>query len=140
MIGLNEIGDLLKNNTGNLRLVNIWATWCGPCASEFPELIEINRMYRNREFEMITLSTDDVSINDKVLKFLEKNYASTKNYQYNSDDKYKLIEAVDKEWPGALPYTLLINPGGKIIYKKLGIIDALELKKAIVGYLGRYYK
>ena len=140
LIGLNEIGDLLKNNTGNLRLVNIWATWCGPCASEFPELIEINRMYRNREFEMITLSTDDVSINDKVLKFLEKNYASTKNYQYNSDDKYKLIEAVDKEWPGALPYTLLINPGGKIIYKKLGIIDALELKKAIVGYLGRYYK
>lgn len=140
LIGLNEIGDLLKNNSDNLRLINIWATWCGPCAAEFPALIEINRMYRNRGFEMITLSTDDVSIKDKVLKFLEKNYASTKNYQYSLNDKYKLIEAVDKDWPGALPYTLLIKPGGEIIYKKLGMIDALELKKAIVGYLGRYYK
>ena len=139
-IDLNEIGDLLKNKTDNLRLINIWATWCGPCASEFPELIEMNRMYRNREFEIVTLSTDDPVNKDKVLKFLAKNYASTANYQYNSDNKYKLIEAIDKDWPGALPYTLLIKPGGEIIYKKLGSIDPLELKKAIVVYLGRYYK
>ena len=139
-IGLNEIGDLMKNKTDNLRLINIWATWCGPCASEFPDLIEMNRMYRNREFEMVTLSTDDTSNSGKVFKFLEKNYASTKNYQYNSDNKYKLIEAIDKDWPGALPYTLLIKPGGEIIYKKLGSIDPLELKKAIIRYLGRYYK
>jgi hypothetical protein len=97
-------------------------------------------MYRNREFEIVTLSTDDPVNKDKVLKFLAKNYASTANYQYNSDNKYKLIEAIDKDWPGALPYTLLIKPGGEIIYKKLGSIDPLELKKAIVGYLGRYYK
>ena len=139
-IDLNEIGDLLKNKTDNLRLINIWATWCGPCTSEFPELIEMNRMYRNREFEIVTLSTDDPVNKDKVLKFLAKNYASTANYQYNSDNKYKLIEAIDKDWPGALPYTLLIKPGGEIIYKKLGSIDPLELKKAIVVYLGRYYK
>jgi peroxiredoxin len=139
-IGLDGISDLLKNNSQNLRLINIWATWCGPCAAEFSDLIEINRMYRNREFEMITLSTDDVSATDKVLNFLTKKYASTKNYQYNSDDKYKLIDIVDKDWPGALPYTLLIQPGGKIIYKQLGMINPLELKKAIVGYLGRYYK
>lgn len=139
-IDLDAIGDLLKNKTGNLRLINIWATWCGPCASEFPELIEINRMYRNREFEMVTLSTDDISKKDHVLKFLSQNYASTKNYLYTSDNKYKMIEAIDKDWPGALPYTLLIKPGGEIIYKQLGAIDPLELKKAIVEYLGRYYK
>jgi peroxiredoxin len=140
VIDLDEINDLLKNNTDNLRLINIWATWCGPCAAEFPDLIEINRMYRHRDFEMVTLSTDDILKMDKVQKFLEKNFASTKNYQYDSDDKYKLIDAVDKEWPGALPYTLLIKPGGEIIFRKEGMIDKLELKKAIVGYLGRYYK
>ncbi len=139
-ISIDEIIDLLKNNTGNLRFINIWATWCGPCAAEFSDLIEINRMYRNREFEMVTLSTDDISIKDKVQKFLEKKYASTKNYQYNSDDKYKLIDAADKSWSGALPYTLLIKPGGEIVYKKEGMVDKLDLKKAIVEYLGRYYK
>jgi thiol-disulfide isomerase/thioredoxin len=140
MIDLDGISALIKNKSDNLRLINIWATWCGPCIVEFPDLIEIHRMYRNREFEMITLSTDDPTISDKVLKFLKKHYASTKNYQYSMDDKYKLIERVDKEWPGAIPYTLLIKPGGGIIYKKLGIVDKLELKKAIVSYLGRYYE
>ena len=96
-------------------------------------------MYRHRDFEMVTLSADSPEKNDDVLKFLKKNYASTKNYHFNSDDKYALIEAVDKNWPGALPYTLLVKPGGEILFTKLGIIDPLELKKAIVNYLGRVY-
>jgi thiol-disulfide isomerase/thioredoxin len=139
MIDINGIGQLLKNESDKLRLINLWATWCGPCVSEFPELIEINRMYRLRDFEMVTISADSPDKNDKVLEFLKKNYSSCKNYHFSSDDKYGLIEAIDKNWPGALPYTLLVKPGGEIIYKKLGIIDPLEVKKAIVEYVGRDY-
>jgi len=42
---------------------------------------------------------------------------------------------------GALPYTLLVEPGGKIVFAKEGIMDPAELKKAIVEnkYIGRYY-
>lgn len=139
-IGLAGIKKLIQNDSENLRLLNVWATWCGPCVAEFPELIAINRMYRYREFEMVTLSADDPEIGDKVLKFLQKNHASGKNYHFELDDVYKLIEAVDPDWQGALPYTLLIKPGGKISYKKQGMIDPLEVKKAIVEELGRYYK
>src|SRR5882762_9612936 len=53
------VGELLKNNSDKLRLINIWATWCGPCEVEFPELVTINRMYRARDFELITISADD---------------------------------------------------------------------------------
>ena len=53
--------------------------------------------------------------------------------------KYKLVEAVDEEWPGALPYTLLVEPGGKVIYRVMGELSPLALKKAIVGKVGRYY-
>ena len=140
MINLGDVRGLIKNDSDNLRLINIWATWCGPCIVEFPELIEIYRMYRNREFEIITLSIDDPSVDEKVLEFLKKNFASTKNYHYELDDKYKLIESVDKDWPGPIPYTLLIKPGGEIIYRKLGMIDSFEIKRAIISYLGRYYK
>jgi hypothetical protein len=97
-------------------------------------------MYRNREFEMVTLSADSPDKKDQALAFLKKQEASTKNYIFNSEDKYRLIEAVDKEWPGSIPYTLLIAPGGKVIFRKKEMIDPLELKQAIVGYLGRYYK
>lgn len=136
------IKNLISNSSsGKLRLINIWATWCGPCITEFPDLVIIDRMYRGRPFEFITISADKKAKKADVLKFLQGQQASNKNYIFNKDDVYEMIEAVDPKWRGALPYTLLIEPGGKIIYKKQDMIDPLELKKLIVGstYIGRYY-
>jgi thiol-disulfide isomerase/thioredoxin len=132
---------LVKNNSDKLRLINVWATWCGPCVTEFPDLVDINRMYRRRDFEFITISADEPDKKDKALKFLQSQMASGVNYIFNIDDKYKLIEAVDPRWQGALPYTLVVQPGGKIIYAKEGPVDPAELKKAIVDdpAIGRYY-
>ncbi len=135
------IKELLKNNSDKLRLINVWATWCGPCVTEFSEFISMNRMYRNRDFEFISISADELAKQTKALQFLQKQQASTRNYIFSGDNKYKLIEAVDPKWQGALPYTLLVEPGGKIVYAKEGIMDPFELKKAIVenAYIGRYY-
>ena len=130
---------LRKNDSGKLRMVNFWATWCGPCVTEFPELITINRMYRQREFEMITVSANTPDEEKKVLAFLQKQQSSGKNFLFASDDKYPLIEAFDPKWEGALPYTVLISPAGEIIYKQMGEIDPLELKRAIVKNLKGYH-
>ena len=135
------IKDLVQNHSDKLRLINVWATWCGPCVTEFPEFITMNRMYRKRDFEFISISADELAKENKALQFLQKQQASTKNYIFSGESKYTLIEAVDPKWQGALPYTLLVEPGGKIVFAKEGIIDPAELKKAIVEnkYIGRYY-
>ena len=135
------IKELVKNNSDKLRLINVWATWCGPCVTEFPEFITINRMYRGRDFEFVSLSADDPLKKEKVLRFLKEKQASGKNYQFSIDDKYKLIEAIDPKWQGALPYTILVEPGGKIVYGKQGRIDPSEMKKIIIEnrLMGRYY-
>ena len=136
------IKELLKNNSDKLRLINVWATWCGPCVIEFPDFIAINRMYRGRDFEFVSVSADNPAEKDKVLKFLKASQASGKNYIFNTDEKYKLIEAIDPKWQGALPYTILIEPGGKIVYAKQGRINVIEMKKIIVEnkMIGRFYK
>jgi peroxiredoxin len=137
-----SIKDLIKNTSGKLRLINVWATWCGPCVTEFPEFITMNRMYRKRDFEFISISADDPAKKDKALQFLQQQQASATNYIFNVDDKYKLIEAVDPKWQGALPYTLLVEPGGKIVFSKQGAVDPDELKTMIVDnpLIGRYYR
>jgi thiol-disulfide isomerase/thioredoxin len=141
MIDEPGVKDLLQNKSDKLRLINLWATWCGPCVTEFPSFIEMNRMYRNRDFELVTISADNPTNKDKVLKFLTKNQASASNYLFSLDDKYKLIEAVDPKWQGALPYTVLVEPGGKIIYAKQGIIKPAAMKKLIIEHplMGRVY-
>jgi thiol-disulfide isomerase/thioredoxin len=136
------VKELIKNNSSEkVRLINVWASWCGPCILEFPDLVIIDRMYRGRAFEFISISADKLTQKDNVLKFLKKQEASNKNYIFNKDDVYELIEAVDPQWQGALPYTIVIEPGGKVIYRKQDTIDPLSMKKLIVGssYIGRYF-
>jgi thiol-disulfide isomerase/thioredoxin len=132
------IKQLIKNDSEKLRLINVWATWCGPCVVEFPELVKINFMYRNRDFELITISADSPAKYDQVLKFLKENHASTINLLFNQSNKYNLIEAVNPAWQGSIPYTILVKPGGEIIYTAQEQIDPLEIKREIVKVLGRY--
>ena len=128
---------LAKNPTNKLLLVNLWATWCAPCVQELPELVTMNRMYRSRDFEFITISIDDPDQKPQALERLNRDHVSATNYLYDSTDRDKLAEALDPQWPGPIPYTLLIAPGGQIIYRHDGPIDPLEVKRAIVDYLGR---
>ncbi len=138
-IDLKEVENLCENTSDKLRLINLWATWCGPCIIEFPELVSINRMYRDRDFEFVSLSTDKIEKKEKALSILKKKEATNTNYIYSGTDIYELIEVVDKDWQGALPYTALIAPGGNVLYKVQGTFDPPALKMAIVEHLGRYY-
>jgi len=133
------IEKIIANKSDKIRLVNVWATWCAPCVIEFPELVTMNRMYRQRGFEFVSISANDVEDKDKVLAFLKKKEASNQNVLFSGDSKDELGDAISKEWSGAMPLTLLIAPGGKVIYKKEGPIDALELRRQIVDQIGRSF-
>lgn len=135
------LGDLLKNNTDELLLVNFWATWCGPCIIEYPEFVTMQRMYGQRDFQFVSISMDTPDQIDKALKFLKGKASALPNYIMDTEDKYEVIKVVGQDWDGSLPITLLIEPGGKVAYRVPGTIDALALKKAIVDHpmIGRYY-
>jgi thiol-disulfide isomerase/thioredoxin len=121
--------------TGKIRLINVWATWCGPCVSEFDELIEQNLRFRHRDFELVTVAAQFPDEEAKVLKFLTNKHASTRNLIFGTTDKYALIEALDPEWQGALPHTLLVDQNGKVLYRQTGSIDFLAIRRAIVPAL-----
>jgi thiol-disulfide isomerase/thioredoxin len=132
-IDASGIKNLIQNKSDKLRLITVWASWCGPCVQEFPDFVIIDRIYRSRQFEFVSINADKLSGKDNVLKFLQKNEASNKNYIFNSDNNGDLVEAVDPKWSGALPYTLLVEQGGNIIYRIQGPINMIEMRKLING-------
>jgi thiol-disulfide isomerase/thioredoxin len=128
---------LRSNKSGKIRVVNVWATWCGPCVSEFDQLIETNLIYRNRDFELVTVAAQFPEEKDKVLSFLQKHHASIRNLIFGQTDKYLLMAAIDPDWTGALPHTLVLGADGMVLYRQTGELDFLKLRRALVPALNK---
>lgn len=129
--------ELRANKSGKIRVVNVWATWCGPCVSEFDQLVETNLIYRNRDFELVTVAAQFPDEKAKVLSFLQKHHASTRNLIFGDNDKYELMAALDPDWNGALPHTLVLGADGTVLYRQTGELDFLKLRRAIVPALNQ---
>jgi len=153
-IDARNVAALARNDTKKLRLINVWATWCASCVQEFPELVSLPHRFANRDFEVITISVDDPKDEAKVKQFLDRQHATvpnrvqrsvnaggrdTNNYLYSGAGLDALMRALDPNAPGPVPYTILVAPGGKIIYRSAGQIDAAGLQAKIVDLLGPYY-
>ncbi|MGK0237209.1 MAG: peroxiredoxin [Candidatus Pelagisphaera sp.] len=124
-----------NKESGKYRLVNFWATWCAPCVAEFDEFVEIDRMYRHRDFEFVTVSINRPDEEKRVLDFLKKKEASNKNLIFASAQREPLINAFNPDWQGVAPYTVLISPKGEIVYSEIGSIDPAPLKQKILDSL-----
>jgi thiol-disulfide isomerase/thioredoxin len=130
-----DLKALRKNQTGKLVLVNFWATWCGPCFKELPDLETMYRMYGDRAFDLVTVSINYPDEQPGVLSALQKQHATSRNLLLGSSDIYGLMAAFDSEWNAAVPYTMLIRPDGQVVYKRQGEIDPLELRRLIIANL-----
>ena len=118
-IDASGLKDLLKPN-GKPLLINFWATWCGPCREEFPDLVKIGTDHKDK-IDVITISLDEVSeINGAVPEFLAQMGSDSPAYLLKTPDQDAAIELVSKDWQGGLPFTILFNAQGETVYSKQG--------------------
>ena len=100
-------------------------------------------MYRKRAFDLVTVSTNAPADAPAVLDFLKNQYASSPNKQFNSADRAALQAAWGAKWNPAAPLTMVIAPGGQVLFQKEGPFDILELRRVVLaampdtrGYIG----
>ncbi len=125
-----KLKQILKPD-GKPLLVNFWATWCDPCREEFPDLVKIENDFRGK-LDVITVSLDDISdINKGVPKFLSDMKSEMPAYLLVSEDESALIASIAKDWSGGLPFTILYNEKGEMIYFKQGKFKTAELREKI---------
>ncbi|MDP3850182.1 MAG: redoxin domain-containing protein [Luteolibacter sp.] len=149
------VAKLRENPTGKYRLINVWSTTCAPCVEEFPGLVSVARRMGMRPFELVTISTDMPEDKDKAAAFLkrfraglpghlkagvEKEGRTTNNFLYTEASMDPLIKALDPEWSGPQPHTILVKPGGEIAFRHTGKISEGELVEKVVEVLTPYYQ
>ena len=130
---------LRANPGGQVTLIDFWATWCGSCVAEFAELQDTYRMYSGRDFNMVTVSVNMPDEEPSVLRFLQKKHATSRNLLFASDETEKLQSAFDPTWQSAVPYTVVLGPDGKVIYKTVGSADLLEMRRKILATMPSDY-
>lgn len=148
------VAALRKNGTKKVRMFNVWATWCGPCVEEFPELVKTSRKFGLRDFEFISISLDDPADLKTVKKFLDQNGNALPNklkpslkeegrntncYVFKGANNDELIKALDPEWKGPIPFTLVVGPSGDVVYRVNEEVDGEKLRQTILDYMGDSY-
>ena len=113
-------------------------------------LVETYRKFQNHDFEFVTISVDSLANKAKAHDVLKRNHAAvakrtvsllkeqgreTNNFIFKGDDLEDFAEALDPAWSGAQPHTMLIAPGGEVIYRHTGELDVSKLRGAIVKYV-----
>lgn len=134
-----DLKKLRANSSKRMTLISFWATWCGSCIDEFDDLEDTYLMYKVRDFDLVTVSANMPDEKDGVLRMLRKKRATSKNYLFASSETEVLQKAFDPGWESAVPYTILLDANGKVLYKNLGTVDILELRRTILANMPSDY-
>ncbi|WP_417870988.1 TlpA family protein disulfide reductase [Winogradskyella sp.] len=118
---------LINKNDDKVHVVNFWATWCAPCVKELPYFEEINEEYKDNNVEVLLVSLDFPRNYDSKLKpFIAKRNLQSEVVAFDDVDQNRWIPAIDKDWTGAIPATIIYNKDKRKFYEQSFTKDELE--------------
>jgi cytochrome c-type biogenesis protein len=122
----------VASERGQVVFLNLWATWCGPCRYEIPELEALHKQYAARGFKVVGVSLDESGA-DAVKAFVTEHKMT---YPIVLDPEGHLADLFKTS---VIPTSVVIDRSGKIVWKKFGIVSTTDesLKKALEEALAK---
>lgn len=120
----------LSNYSGKVLLVNLWATWCGPCRNETPELVKLHKEYQDRGLEMVGLSTED----PETSALSVQNFVREYGVDYHIGWATREVAVALMQGRGSIPQSFIISRDGRIKKRFIGfhpVNTPPQLKQAI---------
>jgi peroxiredoxin len=141
MVSADALKSLHTNADGKVRLIQFWSTKCSACLQEFAGIQNIYRMYSDRNFELVVVSMDKPGEKPVVTQWLNKTHATSRNLLFDSDNTAALQKAFDPKWESGpeVPYTILLDADGNILYQANTPVDTLKLRRTILANLPSAY-
>ena len=128
-----DLKKLRANPTGKLLLVNFWSAGCDACTRQLSGLETTYQMYRQRDFDLILVSTNTPDKQGDVLRIIRGKHAAHRNLIFSPGDGSVLQAVFGAAWQSSAPYTVLISADGRIVFEKQGDVDFLHLRRTILA-------
>jgi len=117
----------LNQEDDKVHVVNFWATWCAPCVKELPYFEIINKTYTDKNVEVLLVSLDFPRQYETKLKpFLKEKQLTSKVICFDDVDQNTWIPAIDEDWSGALPATLIYKKNKRKFYEGSFTMEELQ--------------
>jgi thiol-disulfide isomerase/thioredoxin len=110
-----QLQDEVRRLDADAVVVNVWATWCGPCRSEFPEFVRFARDTEDQGVEVRFLSVDEPELRQQVGDFLAQYGARGRTYLSAEGTTIVATLAAPNRWTYGIPVTLVYGPDGQLL-------------------------
>lgn len=124
---------LIEARRGQIVLVDFWATWCAPCREEMPQLVALEKKWRDRGLVLVTISADEPEQEPDAFQFLQKNGVRFPAWRKNAKSDEDFINSIDRKWSGALPALFLYDRQGRKVQSFIGETEMGEIEAALRG-------
>ncbi|MFI5252970.1 MAG: TlpA disulfide reductase family protein [Bacteroidota bacterium] len=110
-ISASQLMAKVRQDTGKVVMLNVWATWCDACREEMPGIVKLRKNHLKDNFELILFSADDLD-EKKVIPTLRKLGVDFPSYIKSDSSDEEFIASLHPGWSGALPTTFLFDKHG----------------------------
>lgn len=132
-----QIVDVVQKARGEVVFFHLYASWCGPCRHEFPDVVELGKRYRAQGLRMVTVSVDEQRGDlEAFLRPYNANIVFPSYLMTGSEQEFAQgLKALGANFQGGIPYTAVYDRNGKLVMEWTGSRDLAFFERVILPLL-----